>query len=397
MIKRNKVIKYYTGDEISKQHHLIEKMLVKLNQKHGKISQQLKRLLQAKKITKRVQKRVVWLSTKQSKVVAIIKRYETNLDKLDKGELIKLPPYQKIKETFGRIEYAKQNMIWGVVFILPWIFGMLVLFIPSVIQTLHWSLSTTNLTPDGMQTSYAGLKNYIFLFTEYVVDGNNVFSVSLINFMQGLVIDLPVIIIFSTIVAVLLNKKFRGHTVIKAIFFIPVIYNLAVINETLTGTFGQHIAESMRQDVSFVNQITRFFRDIGIGEGLLEIVLSAVDRIFIIVNLSGIQILIFVAAIQSIPKHLYEAADIEGATKYEIFWKITIPMITPMILTAAIYTIVDSFTRAPITRFLQTSVANGNYGLGSAISISYFVINLVIVGVVFLLFRGKVFYHDDNQ
>ena len=397
MKKKTPIVKYYTGSEIAKQQHAIEQKLTTLRKTYEKISVNINHLMDDKKITKRLQKQVVKLSTKQSKYVAIIKRYENNLIKLEKGELVKLSPYARLRESFGHIEYYKQNMIWGIIFVTPWLFGMAVLFIPSILQTFQWSLSATSLTPDGMQTNYVGIQNYIFLFTEYVIDGNNVFSVSLITFLQRLIIDLPIIIIFSTIIAVLLNKKFKGHTVIKAIFFIPVIYNLAVINETLTGTFGQHIAESMQQDVSFVNQITRFFRDIGIGEGLLEIVLNAVERIFIIVNLSGIQILIFVAAIQSIPKHLYEAADIEGATKYEIFWKVTIPLITPMILTASIYTIVDSFTRAPITRFLQRSVADGNYGLGSAISISYFLINLVIVGVVFLLLKGRVFYHDDNQ
>src|SRR5690554_8104362 len=164
----------------------------------------------------------------------------------------------------------------------------------------------------------------------------------------------------------------------------------------LNSSFGQRIGNESQLDQSFVDAVIGFFMNLNIGEGLIAVVLQSIDRILEIVNLSGIQILIFVAAIQSIPNHLYEAAEIEGATKYEIFWKITIPMITPMILTAAVYTVVDSFTRSPITRFLQTSVANGNYGLAAAISISYFVINLVIVGIVFMLFKGKVFYHDEK-
>ena len=140
-----------------------------------------------------------------------------------------------------------------------------------------------------------------------------------------------------------------------------------------------------------------FFMEIGIGESLLDLVLSSVERIITIVNLSGIQILIFVAAIQSIPKHLYEAAEIEGATKYETFWKITVPMITPMILTAAVYTVIDSFTRAPIFRFLDYAMTDGRYGLAASISDSYFLINVVILGFKFLLFKGRVFYYDSEK
>ena len=129
----------------------------------------------------------------------------------------------------------------------------------------------------------------------------------------------------------------------------------------------------------------------------MEIVLNAVSRIFTIVNLSGIQILIFIAAIQAVPNHLYEAAAVEGATKYESFWKITIPMITPMILTAAIYTVVDSFTRSPIIRYLDQAMSQGRNGLAAAMSLTYFLINLALVGVIFLLMRGRVFYYDEKE
>jgi len=398
MKNKTKQIKYYVGEDLHKKKTKIENTIDNLKIKYNKVEEQLNLMFDKHKdgFSKRIQRKIVKLSTNLTKLDVTIKRNIANLDKLNNGELEKLSPIENFKHWFSHVEYRKQTMIWGFIFIIPWVLGMAILFIPSVIETLFWSFSNANLTPDGMQTSFVGIENFKYLFTEYVIDGNNVFSVSLLTFIEGLIIDLPIIIIFSILIAVLLNKKFRGHTVIKAIFFVPVIYNLAVITETLTGTFGQHFAETMQGDITFVNQITGFFMQIGIGDSLLEIVLGAVDRIFTIVNLSGIQILIFVAAIQSIPNHLYEAAEIEGATKYEIFWKITIPMITPMILTAAVYTVVDSFTRSPITRFLQTSVANGNYGLAAAISISYFVINLVIVGIVFMLFKGKVFYHDEK-
>lgn len=395
--RKEKEIKYYAGEETVKVKEKIEKKIAKLQQKRNKATETITAEFNSNKITKRRQRKIVKLSTVITRLDIKTKRNQELLRLLELGQLEKLSPYNQFKQWFSGIEYTKQTMIWGFVFIIPWAFGMIVLFIPSVLETLFWSFSSTNLTPAGMETSFVGFKNFVFLFTEYVVDGNNVFSVSLLSFIEGLLIDLPVIIIFSILIAVMLNKPFKGHKLIKAIFFIPVVYNMQVINETLNGIFGQHFSQNTEQDVTFVAQVTAFILDIGIGGKLIDVVLSAVQRIFTIVNLSGIQILIFVAAIQSIPAHLYEAAEIEGATKYEIFWKITVPMITPMILTAAVYTIVDSFSRAPITRFLQQAVAAGNYGLGAAVSISYFLINLVLVGFIFLLFKGRVFYYDEQR
>ncbi|MCK9537246.1 MAG: ABC transporter permease subunit [Bacilli bacterium] len=142
-----------------------------------------------------------------------------------------------------------------------------------------------------------------------------------------------------------------------------------------------------------------FLQQIGIGGDLIDFLISAVDRIFTIVNMSGIQILMFIAALQSIPKHLYEAARVEGATAYEMFWKITFPMVSPIIMTAIVFTIVNSFATSDIMNFMTvnsqgTTMATNNPGLYSAISIIYFLANALIIAVAFFLMRKVVFYHD---
>ncbi len=235
------------------------------------------------------------------------------------------------------------------------------------------------------------------MFTDYVIYGNQIFSVEIGNFVQRILIDIPVIIIFSILIAVLLNKKFKGHVIIKAIFFIPIVFNATLVAEMLNSSFGQRIGNESQLDQSFVDAVIGFFMNLNIGEGLIAVVLQSIDRILEIINLSGIQILIFIAAIQSIPNHLYEAAKIEGATKYEIFWKITIPMITPLILTAVVYTVVDGFTRAPITVFLTKTLSDFRYGLAAAISVVYLVINVVIIAVVYLIIGRRVFYYDKKK
>ena len=274
---------------------------------------------------------------------------------------------------------------------------MLLFFLPSFFQSIWWSFNSVTPSSNGLVFQFVGFDNYISLFRSYVINGNQVFSVQLYLFIQDLFIDLPIIIIFSILIAVFLSKPFKGHTIIKAIFFIPVIYNFTLISDTLTSGFGQYIDSSTGADQMFVQQLSSFFLEIGIGGSLIEIILQAVDRIFMIINLSGIQILIFIAAIQSIPNHLYEAAKIEGASKYVMFWKITISMITPFILTAAVYTVIDSFTRAPIYAFLDHAMNQNRYGLAAGISISYFLINIAIIGIVFLMMRKRVFYYDDKN
>ena len=250
----------------------------------------------------------------------------------------------------------------------------------------------------GFNFDFVLFGNYRNLFLSETLGGSTVLEV-LTNSILDIVIDLPIILLFSIFIAVLLNTKFKGHQLVKAIFFIPVVYNMTVVNNTLSGTFGQLFESSLSEGFQLGQTFSNFLMDIGIGGGLIEFLMSAVDRIFLIVNKSGIQIIVFIAALQSIPVHLYESAKVEGATKYEMFWKVTIPMISPMIMTALVYTLVDSFGSSDIMNFLTvnsqgTTMATNMPGMYSAISIVYFLANIIIIAFAFLLLRKSVFYYE---
>ena len=391
----NKPIRYYEPAQLEQ---LKTKTLLKLK------NNQARMLLNEKRIQtllnenpKKYVRQIVKLSDNIQKLKIKNSRLMNLLEEIQTGKVEVISPIKKTKQAFSNIPYRKQKYVWGILFSLPWMIGMAVFFLPSFIKSIWWSFNNVVPTSNGLQVTFVGIQNYIELFRSYVIDGNTVFSVELYLFIQNLVIDLPIILIFSILIAVFLNKPFKGHKLVKAIFFIPVIYNITLITDTLSKGFGQYIDDSTGTSQMFVQQITSFFLEIGLGQSLMGIVLNAIDRIFMIVNLSGIQILIFIAAIQSIPNQLYEAAKMEGATKYEIFWKITMAMITPLILTAAVFTVVDSFTRAPIYRFLDFAMTQNRYGLAATISISYFAINVAIIGIVFLLMKGRVFYYDDRK
>ena len=197
-------------------------------------------------------------------------------------------------------------------------------------------------------------------------------------------------------IAVVLNTKFKGHQILKAIFFIPVIYNSTIISTVLNGTFGDYMSGSGLNSMDMLESFSAYLLQIGLAEDLIKFLIDAVVRIFTIVNMSGIQIIIFIAALQSIPRHLYEAAKVEGATTYECFWKITFPMVSPMFLPIIVYTIVDSFAGSDLIHFM-TKHSEGiqmAYGLCSAVAVIYFLVNIFVIMLVFLILR-KVVYKND--
>lgn len=390
-----KQLKYYDTEGLKVAKVKAEQAITRLKQHTAHLESMIQNWMTLDE--KKYIRKIVSAANKIQQNKIRLTRLEERLKAIDAKTLVKETPYQQFRQWFSNIPYRKQKYIWGILFTVPWMIGMALFFIPSFIKSIWWSFNNVVPTSDGLTVTFNGIQNYIELFKSYVIDGNNVFSVQLYLFIQNLIIDLPIILIFSILIATFLNKPFKGHKIVKAIFFIPVIYNFTLISDTLSKGFGQYIDASTGADQMFVQQLSAFFLEIGIGNSLMEIVLSAVDRIFMIVNLSGIQILIFIAAIQAIPNQLYEAAKMEGATKYEIFWKITIAMITPLILTAAVFTVVDSFTRAPIYRFLDYAMTQNRYGLAATISVSYFVINVVIIGAVFLAMKGRVFYYDERK
>lgn len=379
----------------------INKKIVQLQEKQAKLEQKYEVLTDSYiKYSQKKKFRVsVSINKRRGRLKSRIQHVKNDITHLKGGNVEQLNVFQKTSKTFKRMPYKKQKQIFGVLFLIPWVFGFIVFFASPMFTTIWWSLN--KMTPQqggGFNYLYQGFTNYINLFTRETLSGSTVLEV-LTSSVIDILIDLPTILIFSVFIAVLLNTRFKGHQLVKAIFFIPVVYNMVVINNTLSGTFGQLFGAELDTGFQLSQSFSNFLMQIGIGGGLIEFLMSAVDRIFLIINKSGIQIIMFIAALQSIPNHLYESARVEGATKYEMFWKVTIPMVSPMILTCLVFTIVDSFGSSDIMHFLTvnsqgTTMATNQPGMYSAISIVYFLINLMIIAFGFLLLRKKVFYYD---
>lgn len=296
-----------------------------------------------------------------------------------------------------KMSLRHKKMITGLVFISPWIIGFICIFSYSLVKTVEYSLNKLIFTDTGgYELKFQGLQNFVYAFMEDP-EFTRVLSESVVN----MVIDVPLIIFFSLFIAIILNRDFRGRSMIRALFFLPVIMSSPAITDALAanlnnmmGGLSSSVSEVVNVEGLNVTALAMSLADFGMPLGLIEYIIGAVGRVYEIVSASGIQIIIFLAALQSISPALYEVADIEGATKYESFWKITFPMVSPLILTNVIYTIIDMYSRSEVVEMTQTiAFTEMNFGLSAAISI----INTIVVGIILIVFGGmiskRVFYH----
>jgi ABC-type sugar transport system permease subunit len=227
--------------------------------------------------------------------------------------------------------------------------------------------------------------------------------------LQQLAFDIPAIIIFSLFMAVMLNQKMAGRGAFRAIFFIPVILstgimetiasmdvNSSMMEEGIDDGSGQNTADQLVSSMD----LQRLFSSMKVGTEIVEYVVTMINNIYNIVNRSGVQMLIFLASLQSISPAIYESCKIDGATSWETFWKITFPMITPMILVNGVYTIIDSFTTESnmVMNYISTAYSKaGGRELSSAMSWIYFMIVILIVAVIASVLSTVVFYQRKSE
>ena len=215
--------------------------------------------------------------------------------------------------------------------------------------------------------------------------------------MTSLLYKVPVIIIASLFFAVVLNAKFRGRTLVRAIFFLPVIIASGVVMEIINSdTFATSLissSEGMKSTVTASSYgLTSLLVDMGVSEKVVSYFSYISSNLYDLMWRTGIQMIIFLAALQSISPVLYEASSMEGASAWENFWMITIPMISPMILINVIYTIIDTFTDSAnvVMNQINSVFADQQYDRASAMSWVYFlVIGLLLALVLFISTRGQ--------
>ena len=299
-----------------------------------------------------------------------------------------------------RVSMSTRRAINGYMFIMPWLIGFICFYVICIIMTVRFSLSELTVLPTGgYSTKFVGLDNFIYAFRVHPS-----FKQTFVTSMGNMIIDVPLIIFFSLFMAIMLNRKFKGRGLVRAIFFLPVILgadaiadamqrSMALMNGGLT-TMSSEMSTAVSGGMSIAYYM-EIFSDLAIPSQVLEYLVGAINRISDIISASGVQIIIFIAALQSIPGSLYEVAHIEGATAYETFWKVTFPMVTPHIITNLVYTIVFRFLDSEVVNLAYTTTfTERNYGLGAVFSLVGTAAVCLLLVIVVGLIQKRTFYYN---
>lgn len=294
----------------------------------------------------------------------------------------------KNKKTLS-LSFEKKQKIAGYLFVLPIILGALVLFMPNLIKTIVFSFNEINLSGDGYTLGWKGFDYYY-----KVLFVNADFIQYVIRSFGEMLVYVPTIIIFSLFMASVLNQKFKGRVIARAIFFLPVVLATGIVTKTdmaydLVATLTGR--DLMDEGSKQLFGMSSFLYSLNFSESLTEIVVNAANGIENIINSSGMQIFILLAAFQEIPLSSYEAAAVEGCSKWETFWKITIPSVKNQIVVTAIYTVIDIFTKTDNELFnyiYDIAFAGNQYSEAMAMYVTYLLsLGIMLAIVMFTVSR----------
>ena len=308
-----------------------------------------------------------------------------------------------------RISYEKKKKLYGYIFIALWLVGTIYMFIIPLAESMRYSLSKTTMVDSNTVAQYPTMdrpgifcewnnfQNYIDIFNtdpEYVPN--------LLDSLSAMPGDTFMILVFSLFIALLLNQKFKGRGLARGIFFIPVLVAtgpvLAVINgEVASQGVGEAAQFSALFQVDMVDAFLEFMGFSNISQSVADKLGEIASDLFNLIWRCGIQTIIFLSALQQIPTAAKEAAQMEGATGWEFFWKITFPTISPMILANLIYTVIDVFIDStnPVMAEVLAKNSNWQYGLSTAMAWTYFGIVGIALGIISAIISKFVFYQVD--
>ncbi len=307
----------------------------------------------------------------------------------------------KKKKRGASLDVRKARAGW--IFILPFLIGFALVYLPIIYDSVKYSFHEIEIViGGGFELIPVGFANY-----RHALLVDPTFVTTLFTGLQQLILDIPSIVLFSLFIAIILNQKIAGRAAFRAIFFIPVILTTGLISaidgsntlssymEASEGIDDGSGQASTAAEIISVMDIEALFENMMVGKEILEYVVGLVNNIFNIVNRCGVQMLIFLSGLQGIAPAIYESCSIDGASGWETFWKVTLPMVSPMILVNTVYTIIDAFTSSgnEVMTYIESvrDQAGGNV-LASAMSWMYFLVVILIIAAVAALLSAFVFY-----
>ena len=292
------------------------------------------------------------------------------------------------------ISFSQRRSRRGWLFCLPFLIGFALFFLVPMLQSVQYAFSSLQITQDGLVLKFVGLKNFtdaLFADSKYIR--------TIAETLGTMLVQTAIIIMFSLFIAIILNQKFRGRTLARVIFFLPVIIMSGAIIEILSTDYLSSQIMSGETSSGLLQGIGSYeiLLSMGIPYQLVETVIPYVYDIFNLVWNAGVQILIFLAGLQTVPKQLYESASLEGCTAWESFWKITFPLMSPMIFMNLIYSIIDFSTTStnPVIQLVNAQTANMNFGYAAGLTWMYLLVVLAVVGMVYWLLSRRIVYMGE--
>ena len=307
--------------------------------------------------------------------------------------------YYVKKSDKSSLTLEGKNAITGYLFLLPFIIGFLAFMFFPILESLRMVFSNVRIDTDrhGFFMTFTGLENLKRVLT---VDPE--FNRFVTEEIGRMVLIVPAIIIFSLFVALLLNQEFKARSIVRAIFFLPVILSSGVmIGLETNNSLLNSMADIIKEGNLMKSSITKVLEDILVAEGaasdFMGYIFRIINQIYDIAMASGIQIIIFLSALQTIPPSMFEAAKIEGATSWECFWKITFPMVSPLILVNIVYSVIDYFLRTDnrvMAKINISLIRLMQFGFATAMAWVYFLAVIIIIGIAMGLISRKVYYYE---
>ena len=288
-----------------------------------------------------------------------------------------MSPARKTK----RLGIDRKRSLEAYIFLIPWLIGVCLFFAYPIFVSIRLAFSDI-VEFKGLKTTWVGLENFRYIF---FYDIN--FVPTFLKVVTDTLLNTPLCMVFSLIIAIFINRKMVGRGFFRTAFFIPVLLGTGYIMKQLLG-MG---VDGMTVTTGIL--VPKLIADL-LGPSITEVVQGFLDRITVVLWKSGVQIVLFLAGLQGISGSLYEAARVDGATEWEMFWKITLPMISPVIMMNVVYTIVSFFTDTtnPLVDYIyKMNFTNQQFEYAAAMSWLYFIFALVLCLGSILLMRRHIY------
>lgn len=272
----------------------------------------------------------------------------------------------------------------GLMFVSPLIIGTLCFFVFPIVFSLFISFGKYTIVKTGFEYEYMGFQNYLNAFVQ-----DTAFTAIFKSVVNDSLINTPLIVIFSLIIAILLNKKFKGRGFYRTMFFLPFLLGTGYVMQQLLGMDVGKEAMNMARGILLPESIQEF-----LGIAMTKVAGEFLNRITYVFWRSGVPIILFLSGLLNINVSLYESAHVDGATEWEMLWKITLPMVSPITLLVVCYTVIDSFSdpnNAMVSYFFTTAFREQKFSYSAAMSWIYFLFIIIFIGIIFAAMKGFIY------